>query len=110
VQQCYEAIRSKDVARVTELYRPMKKSDEQKLNKLTRVLRTEEWGAVVGKRVDGARELGPQAAAMEFSFGLVWKDAFGGRLNSQPVFRAEFAKQGNEWEISSCRMVGSPKL
>jgi uncharacterized protein YjdB len=110
VQQCYDALRSKNVARVAELYRPTEKSDKQKLNKLTRILRTEEWGAVVGKRVDGTRELGTEAAAMEFSFQLVWKDAFGGRLTSRPVFRAEFAKNGNEWEISSCRIVGSAKL
>ncbi|HEV8453734.1 MAG TPA: protein kinase [Gemmatimonadales bacterium] len=110
VQQCYDALRSKNVARVAELYRPTKKSDERKLSKLTRILRTEEWGAVVGERVDGPRQLGTEAAAMEFSFQLGWKDAFGGRLTSRPVFRAEFAKNGNEWEISSCRMVGSPKL
>jgi hypothetical protein len=110
VQQCYDALRSKNVARVEELYQPMKKSDLRQLNKLTRILRTEEWGAVVGKRVDGTRQLGTAAAAMEFSFQLVWKDAFGGRLTSRPVFRAEFAKNGNEWEISSCRLVGSPKL
>jgi len=109
VQQCYDALRSKDVARVAELYRPTKKSDKDKLNKLTRILRTEEWSAVVGERVDGTRQLGTEAAA-EFSFQLVWKDAFGGRLTSRPVFRAEFAKNGNEWEISSCRIVGSPKL
>jgi serine/threonine protein kinase len=110
VQQCYDALRSKNVARVAELYRPTKKSDEQKLNKLTRILRTEEWGAVVGERVDGTRQLGSERAAMEFSFQLGWKDAFGGRLTSRPVFRAEFAKNGNEWEISSCRIVGSAKL
>jgi hypothetical protein len=109
VQQCYDALRSKNVARVAELYRPAKKSDRDKLNKLTRILRTEEWSAVVGERVDGTRELGPEAAA-EFSFQLVWKDAFGGRLTSRPVFRAEFAKNGNAWEMSSCRIVGSPKL
>jgi uncharacterized protein YjdB len=110
VQQCYDALRSKDVARVAEMYRPTKKSDEDKLNKLTRVLRTEEWGAVVGERIDGTRQLSTQAAAMEFSFPLVWKDAFGGRLASRPVFRAEFAKNGDEWQISSCRIVGSPKI
>ena len=110
MQQCYDALRSKNVARVVELYGPVKKSDEDKLNKLTRILRTEEWRAVVGKRVDSPRQLGPDAAAMEFSFPLAWKDAFGGRLTSRPVFRAEFAKKGNEWEIASCRMVGSPKL
>jgi hypothetical protein len=109
VQHCYDALRSKDVARVAELYRPTKKSDEEKLNKLMRILRTEEWSAVVGERVDGNRQLGTEAAA-DFSFQLVWKDAFGGRLTSRPVFRARFAKNGNGWEMSSCRIVGSPKL
>ena len=110
VQQCYDGLRSKDVARVTELYRPTNESDKDKLNKLTRILRTEEWSAMVGERVDGTRQVSPSTAAMEFSFQLVWKDAFGGRLSSRPVFRAEFAKSGNAWEISSCRIVGSPKL
>jgi hypothetical protein len=110
VQQCYNALRSKDVGRVAELYRPTKESDEDKLNKLTRILRTEEWAAVVGERIDGPRELGTEAAAMEFSFELAWKDAFGGHLTSRPVFRVELAKNGNDWEISSCRIVGSPKL
>jgi hypothetical protein len=109
VQQCYDALRSRDVARVAELYRPTKKSDKEKLNKLTRILRTEEWAAVVGERVDGPRQLGSGASA-EFSFQLMWKDAFGGRLTSRPTFRAEFVKNGDEWEISSCRIVGSPKL
>ena len=110
VLQCYDALRSKDVARVAGLYRPMNKSDEGKLNKLTRILQTEEWAAVVGERVDGAREMGSGEAAANFSFQLVWRDAFGGRLTSKPVFRAEFARHGNEWEISSCRIIGSPKL
>ena len=45
VEQCYDALRSKDVARVAGLYRPMNKSDEGKLNKLTRIFQTEEWAA-----------------------------------------------------------------
>jgi len=110
VQQCYDALRFKNVARVAELYRPTKKSDEEKLSKLARILRTEEWSAVVGERVNGKRQLGTKAAAMDFSFQLVWKDAFGGHLNRRAGFRAGVVKKGNEWEISSCRIVGSPKL
>jgi len=110
VLKCYGALRSKDIARVTDLYGPGNKSDEDKLNKLTRILETKEWAAVIGERVDGARQVGNTSAAVEFSFQLVWKDAFGGRLTSRPVFRAEFVKNGNEWEISSCRIAGSPKL
>jgi hypothetical protein len=110
VKQCYDAIRYKDVARMAELYRPTNRSHKDKLNKLTRILRTEEWGAVVGERVDGMRQVVTEAPAMEFSFQLVWKDAFGGRLTSRPVFRAEFIRDGTELKISSCRIVGSPKL
>jgi len=111
VEQCYDALRSKDVARVMELYRPTKKSDDDKLSKLVRILQTEESSAVVGERIDGARHLlGGAKAAMEFGFELVWRDAYGDQLASRPVFRAEFARKGSEWQISSCRMVGSPTL
>jgi serine/threonine-protein kinase len=108
--RCYGALRSKDIARIAQLYRPRDNSDEDKLSKLTRILQTEEWAAVVGEREDGARRVGDTDAAVEFGFQLVWKDAFGGRVTSRPIFRAEFVKRGNDWEISSCRMVGSPKL
>ena len=110
VQECYDALRSKDIARVTELYGATTKSDEDKLSKLTRILKTEEWGAVVGERVNGVRQHGTGAAAMEFGFELVWKDGYGGRLTSRPVFRAEFTRNGDRWQISRCRMVGSPNL
>jgi eukaryotic-like serine/threonine-protein kinase len=110
VQQCYDALRSKDITRVTQLYHPATRSDVEKLNKLNRILQTKEWAATVGERIDRAPELGTESAAMEFSFRLSWKDAFGGHLASQPVFRAELTRKGDEWEISSCRIVGSPKL
>jgi serine/threonine-protein kinase len=110
VEQCYRSLRSRDVARVEELYRPASPSDEDKLNRLKRILTTEEWAAVVGERINGERHLAGDSPAMDFSFQLVWKDAFGGRLTSRPTFRAVLARSGNNWEISSCRIVGSPKL
>jgi hypothetical protein len=54
--------------------------------------------------VDGA------TATMEFAFRLTWKDAFGGRLSSRPVLRAEFVRTGGGWNMSSCRIIGSPRL
>jgi hypothetical protein len=110
VEQCYQALRSRDVARIEELYRPASPSDHDKLNRLKRILSTEEWAAVVGERINGERHLAGDLPAMDFSFQLVWKDAFGGRLTSQPVFRTVIARRGSNWEISSCRIVGSPKL
>jgi hypothetical protein len=110
VEDCYGAVRSKDLERLAEVYRPKTYADQDKLKRLTRILRTEPWKAVVGKRVDGVREMGTRAAAAEFSFRLVWRDAHGGRLSSQPIFRAEFARDSAGWAMSSCRIVGSPKL
>jgi eukaryotic-like serine/threonine-protein kinase len=110
VEQCYEAVRSRDVARLEELYRPESPSDQDKLSRLKRILRTDEWAAVVGERINGERHLAGDSPSMEFSFQLVWKDAFGGRLTSRPVFRTVIARGGSNWEASSCRIVGSPKL
>jgi serine/threonine-protein kinase len=110
VDDCYHAVRSKDLERLTRIYHPKSYSDDEKLRRLTRILRTEPWKATVGKRVDGVSEMGAKSAAAEFSFRLTWRDAHGGRLSSQPIFRAEFARDSNGWSMSSCRIVGSPKL
>ncbi len=110
VEECYAMIRSRDVPRLIKLYLPETPSDEDNLEKLSRILRTSEWDAEVGERTYGARQIGPRSAQMEFSFRLTWKDAFGGRRSSRPVFRAEFSRSGDRWEMSSCRMLGSPKL
>jgi uncharacterized protein YjdB len=110
VEQCYTALRGKDMVRVSELYRPATKSDGEKLGKLGRILQTREWDAEVGEREDGAQRLDAGSASMEFGFRLSWKDAFGGRLNSHPVFRAEFSRTGSTLGLASCRIVNSPKL
>jgi serine/threonine-protein kinase len=110
VEECYRAVRSKELDRLARLYAPKTLADEDKLRRLTRILRTEPWQAVVGRRVDGLRELHSRSAAAEFSFRLTWRDSYGGRLSSQPIFRAEFARDRDEWTMSSCRIVGSPKL
>jgi serine/threonine protein kinase/uncharacterized protein YjdB len=109
-EQCYGALSAKDVSRIAEMYRPATKSDEENLKRLTRILRTQEWEAVVGPRLDRVRRIGTDHATAEFSFHLAWRDAFGGRLGSDPVFRLELTRDGNRWELSSCRIVGSPKL
>ena len=110
VDRCYGALQRKDVVQLAEMYDPASKSDHDKLKKLSRILRTPEWAAVVSQRVDRPPQIGPASVATEFSFLLTWKDAFGGRVNSRPVFRVEYAQQGAQWEMTSCRIVGSPKL
>jgi serine/threonine protein kinase len=110
VAQCYAALKSRDAGRLTELYHPATSQDRENLKKLSSILRTREWSADIGDRVDGLRQIGPETAAMEFSFQLGWKDAFGGRLRSQVRFRAAFSRADDRWDLTSCRIVGSPKL
>jgi serine/threonine protein kinase len=110
VDDCYGAVRSKNLDRVATMYRPRTYADDEKLKRLTTILRTEPWRAMVGKRVDGVREMSADAGAAEFSFRLTWRGTHGGQLSSQPIFRAEFARDAGGWTMSSCRIVGSPKL
>jgi uncharacterized protein YjdB len=110
VERCYGALQRKDVAQVHELYKPVTKDDREKLRKLARILYTKEWEASVGARIDGDQRVDESSAAMDFGFRMTWKDAFGGRLSSQPVFRAEFARNGGSLVMSSCRIINSPKL
>jgi hypothetical protein len=110
VEQCYTAVREKDLPRVQALYNPVTKTDHDKLKKLSRILGTHEWAAEVGEREDGTQRVGDNTARMEFSFRMSWKDAFGGRLTSYPVFGAEFSILDNQLTLSSCRITNSPKL
>jgi hypothetical protein len=110
VEECYSALRTKDVARVEQLYRPATKVDRENLKKLSRILRTQEWDAVIGVRRDGVPQIDRTTATMDFGFALSWKDAFGGHLRSEPWFRGEFTREGKEIRLFSCRMVGSPRL
>jgi hypothetical protein len=60
--------------------------------------------------VDSKPQIDATTASMEFNFLLSWKDAFGGRIRSRVVFRADYAARGTLWEMTGCRIVGSPKL
>jgi hypothetical protein len=110
VDRCYGYLVNKDVERVEELYKPETKADREHLKRLSRILRTREWEAQIGARNDGAQRIEPGGASMEFNFKMTWKDAFGGRLSSQPVFRAEFTAGAGQLALTSCRIVGSPRL
>jgi len=110
VDQCYASLVKKDVVRVEELYKPETKSDQGNLKRLSRILRTEEWQAQIGDRNDSPPRIDAAGASMEFKFRMTWKDAFGGRLSSEPTFRAEFTRSGDQLYLTSCRIVGSARL
>ena len=86
---------------------PKTYADEDKLKRLTRILRTEPWKAVVGKRVDGAREMGAETRGGGVQLPPGMEGPHGGRLSSQPIFRAEFARTA---AAGRCRAAASSDL
>jgi serine/threonine protein kinase len=107
VEECYAALRSKNVGRLAAIYHPATPTDREILKRLTQILETRA-SAVVGERLDRDPRIGPEDATMEFSVHLTWRSSSGEPLASQPVFRAELARNARGWELSSCRIVGSP--
>ncbi len=63
VTSCYDAVRAGDMDRLSALYAPETDADRDKLKRLTRILRTDEWSAVVGEKVNGERRIGREVAA-----------------------------------------------
>jgi hypothetical protein len=109
VEECYAALRSKDIGRLTAMYHPATRADRDMLKRLTQILETSA-SAVVGERLDRDPRIGPEDATMEFSVRLTWRSPSGEPLTSQPVFRAELTRNARGWDLSSCRIVGSPRL
>ena len=92
VEECYQALRSRDMRRVRALWRPTSETDEDNLKRLGRVLQASGGSTAVGDRADGASTVGFESASMEFSVPLTWSDP-SGRRTGQADFRAEFAAQ-----------------
>jgi serine/threonine protein kinase len=109
VEECYQALRSRDMRRVRALWRPTSETDEDNLKRLGRVLQAGGGSTAVGDRADGASMVGFESASVEFSVPLTSRDPSGGRTG-RADFRAEFALNAGRWEMSSCRMVGSPSF
>jgi uncharacterized protein YjdB len=109
VERCYQALRSRDMARVRALWRPSSETDEENFKRLGRVLQAGGGSTAVGDRADGASTVGFESASLEFSVPFTWSDP-SGRRTGQADFRAEFGLNAGRWEMSSCRMVGAPSF
>jgi hypothetical protein len=109
VEECYGALRGRDLGRIEQLYQPGSSADRETLKRLTRLVRVG-GGASIGARGDYAPVIHTAQAAMEFTVELSWIDGSGNRHQTQPLFRADFERQGAGWAMAACRIVGSPGL
>jgi serine/threonine-protein kinase len=109
VEECYGALRGRDLDRIEQLYAPATKSDRETLKRLTRLLRAG-GGAGVGQRTDLAPEIHTDKAAAQFVVELSWLDGTGDRRRAQPLFQAEFERRDAAWTITACRIVGPSGL
>ncbi len=103
VEECYGALQSRDVDRLRGVWHPDRGGDAR-LDRLTRILQQPE--AKVGDRMDRPPVVGLEAAVLEFSVPLAWRDGSAAR-SSQPLFRAEFVRNAGRWDMSSCRITGA---
>jgi uncharacterized protein YjdB len=109
VEECYGALRGRDLDRIEQLYAPVTKSDRETLKRLTRLLRAG-GGAGVGQRTDLAPEIHTDKAAAQFVVELSWIDGTGSRRRVQPLFQADFERRDTAWTITACRIVGPSGL
>jgi uncharacterized protein YjdB len=109
VEECYGALRGRDLDRIAQLYQPSSKADQETLKRLTRLVRAG-GGASIGNRSDYSPVIHTAQAAMEFTVELSWVDGSGVRHETQPLFQADFDRQGAAWVMTACRIVGSPGL
>jgi hypothetical protein len=108
VGECYAALRANDLNRLTAMYHPSTKSDREMLKRLSRILGTSPSSVTVGERLDRDPQIGADDASMDFSVRLTWRGSSGEPRSSEPLFRAELARSARGWELSSCRIVGTP--
>jgi hypothetical protein len=109
VEECYGALRGRDLDRITQLYRPSSSTDRETLKRLTRLVRVG-GGASIGTRSDYAPVIHTAQGSMEFTVELSWVDGAGARHQARPLFRADFERNDADWTMAACRIVGSPGL
>jgi uncharacterized protein YjdB len=109
VEECYGALRGRDLDRIEQLYTPATKSDRETLKRLTRLLHTG-GGTSIGQRTDLGPEIHTDKAAAQFAVELSWMDGSGNRRRAQPIFQAEFERRDATWTMTACRIVGPSGL
>jgi hypothetical protein len=86
---------------------PEDRRNKEKL--LTLMRRAEAQLTVTGGSVSPP-QIRSDGATSEFHVGLGWRSSFGPRRSASIVFRAEFAPAGGGWNMTTCRIVGTPTL
>jgi hypothetical protein len=110
VEGCYGALQSHNLFRLRALWQPQTRIDEENLKQLSRILGTSSLDPTVGERIERPPTIGPEAATMDFTVPLSWRDQPGGTRSALLVFRTEFVRAADRWEMSSCRIVGAPRF
>ena len=73
VEECYGALQSKDLIRLRAMWHPDAGPDEERLRRLSRILR--DSSANVGERIDHAPAIGLESASFEFGVPLAWRES-----------------------------------
>jgi serine/threonine-protein kinase len=107
---CVDALRSNNVARMTQLYpegSPQDRANREKL--LARMREAASRLTVTGSPAIGTPQTDENSAYTDFVVRLTWRGNFGQTVNKATTFRATIAPTENDSHIS-CRIIGNAAL
>jgi serine/threonine protein kinase len=106
---CVDALRSKNVGRIAQLYpdNPQDKENREKL--LARMRDAASRLTVAGPPVLGPPQIDENSGYSDFVVRLSWRGNFGQTVNKETKFRATIARTESDSHIS-CRIIGKAAL
>jgi hypothetical protein len=105
------AIRERRADVVEARYAPAGETDTRNLRNLLELLRTSDYRTtVLEDALDPAPSASGNTASWQFRVRLGWRTSFGAGRQEWVTFRAEFQGAGDQWRMTRCVIVGTPRI
>ena len=105
-----QTIATRDVGRVTTLYGNVSGDDQRNRNALVSLMRDESRRLKASNTGVMSMQVEPTHATVQFRVRLDWRTPFGTNRQQTPTFSATFRRNGDQWEMVTCRLLGRPEL
>jgi eukaryotic-like serine/threonine-protein kinase len=109
-ERCTRALQSRDLTELIALAHAGTASEKETLNKLVSLLRDDQAKLNIAAPVFGQPLVSETGAIGNFSVQLTWRSSFGRQRESNVSFETVLARGADGWQLSSCHVVGSPRL
>jgi hypothetical protein len=100
-----EALRTRNVARVTTLYQTQSASDERTRKRLIDILKNQTSPLAVSDQKMDSMTIGDAGGSAEFEAKLTWRTAFGAPRTEWVSFHTDFRSSNGRLDMTSCRVT-----